>query len=264
LTRVQRTLCLCANDFAEFPSQFNEHWATYPSIFKNYAKHYKTGEPMPAELAARIDKAKTFNTGYDMRHVVAAAELDIQWHSLPASAPLENPDTFEKEVLEKIHLWISYVPPRYRSSYFGHIWNGGYAAEYYAYLWTQMLKDDAFDWFVEHGGISRGNGDRARWCFRAATAKTSPRCTRRGAVLRLAFSPCCVTRDWFRREAQSSWATLRCQPLVACSVKSSLIQRPFLADLPGVELDTKRRDKTITTAGHCRKVWQESNQYDFA
>ena len=156
------TLEQVANDFAEFPSQFNEHWATYPSIFKNYAKHYKTGEPMPAALAAKIDKAKTFNAGYDMTHVVAAAELDMQWHSLPASAPLQNPDTFEKDVLEKIHLWISYVPPRYRSSYFGHIWNGGYAAEYYAYLWTQMLKDDAFDWFVEHAGISRANGDRFR------------------------------------------------------------------------------------------------------
>ena len=156
------TLEQVANDFAEFPSQFNEHWATYPSIFKNYAKHYQTGEPMPADLAAKIDKAKTFNAGYDMTHVVAAAELDMQWHSLPASAPLQNPDTFEKNALGKINLWISYVPPRYRSSYFGHIWNGGYAAGYYAYLWTQMLKDDAFDWFVEHGGISRPNGDRFR------------------------------------------------------------------------------------------------------
>ena len=151
-----------ARDFVEFPSQFNEHWATYPSIFKNYAKHYKTGEPMPADLAAKIEKAQTFNKGYDMTELVAAAELDMQWHSLPAGAPLQKPDVFEKDALEKINLWISYVPPRYRSSYFSHIWGSGYAAGYYAYLWTQMLDDDAYQWFVEHGGLTRANGDRFR------------------------------------------------------------------------------------------------------
>ncbi len=151
-----------ARDFVEFPSQFNEHWATYPSIFKNYAKHYKTGEPMPAELAAKIEKAGTFNKGYDMTELVAAAELDMQWHTLPATAPLQKPDAFEQDALTKINLWISYVPPRYRSSYFSHIWGSGYAAGYYAYLWTQMLDDDAYQWFVEHGGLTRANGDRFR------------------------------------------------------------------------------------------------------
>jgi peptidyl-dipeptidase Dcp len=151
-----------ARDFVEFPSQFNEHWATYPAVFNNYAKHFKTGEPMPAELAAKIRKAKKFNQGYALTEVVAAAELDMQWHTLPASTPLENPDTFEKQALEKTHLSISYVPPRYRSSYFSHIWNTGYAAGYYAYLWSEMLDDAAYQWFEDNGGMTRANGDRLR------------------------------------------------------------------------------------------------------
>jgi len=152
-----------ARDFVEFPSQFNEHWALYPSIFSHYARHYKTGAPMPEELAAKIRKAETFNKGYDMTELVAAAELDMQWHLLSPGAPLQNPDEFEKEALEKTHLEISYVPPRYRSSYFSHIWGGnGYSAGYYAYLWTQMLADDAYQWFVENGGLTRANGDRFR------------------------------------------------------------------------------------------------------
>lgn len=149
-------------DFVEFPSQFNEHWASYPTIFKNYAKNYKTGEPMPAELAAKIKKAAKFNQGYALTELLAAAELDMQWHTLPASAPLQNPDVFEKEALEKTHLDISYVPPRYRSSYFMHIWGNGYAAGYYAYLWTEMLDDDAYQWFEDNGGLTRANGDRLR------------------------------------------------------------------------------------------------------
>jgi peptidyl-dipeptidase Dcp len=149
-------------DFVEFPSQFNEHWATYPAVFNHYARNYKTGAPMPAELAAKIKKAKTFNQGYALTEILSAAELDMQWHTLPASAPLENPDTFETEALEKTHLFISYVPPRYRSSYFMHIWANGYAAGYYAYLWSEMLDDDAYQWFEDHGGLTRANGDRFR------------------------------------------------------------------------------------------------------
>ncbi|HUE53854.1 MAG TPA: peptidyl-dipeptidase Dcp [Terriglobales bacterium] len=151
-----------ARDFVEFPSQFNEHWALYPSIFTHYAKHYKTGLPMPEELAAQIRKSETFNKGYDMTEVLAAAELDMQWHLLTPTAPLQNPDKFEKQALEKTHLNVSYVPPRYRSTYFSHIWGGGYSASYYAYLWTEMLADDAYQWFVENGGLTRANGDRFR------------------------------------------------------------------------------------------------------
>jgi len=151
-----------ARDFVEFPSQFNEHWATYPAVFQHYAKHYKTGAPMPAELMEKIKKADKFNKGYETTELLAAAELDMKWHTLPASAPLQKPDAFETEALEQTHLSISYVPPRYRSSYFSHIWGSGYSAGYYAYLWTQMLDDDAFQWFEEHGGLTRANGDRFR------------------------------------------------------------------------------------------------------
>jgi peptidyl-dipeptidase Dcp len=151
-----------ARDFVEFPSQFNEHWALYPSVFEHYAKHYKTGAPMPKELVEKIRKAKTFNAGYQMTELVAAAELDMKWHTLPATAALQEADKFEKEALEPMHLWIRYTPPRYRSSYFAHIWGSGYAAGYYAYLWTQMLADDANQWFEEHGGLTRANGDRFR------------------------------------------------------------------------------------------------------
>jgi peptidyl-dipeptidase Dcp len=149
-------------DFVEFPSQFNEHWATYPAIFDHYAKHYKTGAAMPAELLAKIKKAADFNQGYELTELLAAAQVDMQWHTLPVGAPVENPDTFEKAALEKKKLALSYVPPRYRSSYFSHIWGSGYAAGYYAYLWSEMLDDDAFQWFTEHGGLTRANGDRFR------------------------------------------------------------------------------------------------------
>ena len=151
-----------ARDFVEFPSQFNEHWATYPAIFAHYAKHYKTGEPMPQELVARIKKAETFNRGYGMTEILAAAELDMQWHFLLPNVPLQQPDEFEKQALDKTHLNLSYVPPRYRSSYFSHIWQNDYSAGYYAYLWTEMLADDAYQWFDENGKLTRANGDRFR------------------------------------------------------------------------------------------------------
>jgi peptidyl-dipeptidase Dcp len=151
-----------AADFVEFPSQFNEHWALYPAVFDHYARHYKTDAPMPAELVVKIRKAVNFNQGYKLTELVAAAELDMQWHTLPASAGLQPPDTFEKQALEKTHLLVSTVPPRYRSSYFAHIWGGGYSAGYYAYLWAEMLDDDAYAWFEENGGLTRANGDRFR------------------------------------------------------------------------------------------------------
>jgi peptidyl-dipeptidase Dcp len=151
-----------ARDFVEFPSQFNEHWAIYPAVFDHYARHYKTGAAMPALLVEKIKKAKNFNEGYGLTEVLAAAELDMQWHVLPADAPLQDPDEFEKQALAKTRLDVHAVPPRYRSSYFSHIWAGGYSAGYYAYLWTQMLDDDAYQWFDDHGGLNRANGDRFR------------------------------------------------------------------------------------------------------
>jgi peptidyl-dipeptidase Dcp len=151
-----------ARDFVEFPSQFNEHWATYPAIFDHYAKHYETGAPMPAELVAKLTQAKTFNQGYALTEILAAAQLDMQWHTLSAGAQIESTDAFEKEALTRTHLLLSYVPPRYRSSYFSHIWSTGYAAGYYAYLWSEMLDDDGYQWFLEQGGLTRANGDRLR------------------------------------------------------------------------------------------------------
>ncbi|MGC2637266.1 MAG: M3 family metallopeptidase [Acidobacteriaceae bacterium] len=149
-------------DFVEFPSQFNEHWAFYPEVFQHYTKNYKTGEPMPAELLEKIRKSRTFNQGYSLTELLAASMLDMQWHTLAASAPLEDVDSFEKAALVRSHVDLAAVPPRYRSTYFLHIWSNGYAAGYYAYQWTEMLDDDAFQWFEEHGGLTRANGDRFR------------------------------------------------------------------------------------------------------
>ncbi|SDS77455.1 peptidyl-dipeptidase Dcp [Mucilaginibacter mallensis] len=151
-----------ARDFVEFPSQFNEHWALYPQVLQHYATHYKTGQPMPQVLVDKIKKAATFNQGYSLTEILAAASLDMQWHQLPASAPLQDVDKFEAASLAKTGLNLSQVPPRYRSSYFLHIWANGYAAGYYAYLWTEMLDDDAFAWFKENGGLTRANGQRFR------------------------------------------------------------------------------------------------------
>jgi peptidyl-dipeptidase Dcp len=151
-----------ARDFVEFPSQFNEHWALYPSVLRNYARHFKTGALMPQELIDKVKSAKNFSEGYNLTELLAAAELDMQWHTLPADAPLQDPDDFEKQALTRTHLDLSAVPPRYRSSYFSHIWASGYSAGYYAYLWTEMLADDAYQWFDDHGELSRANGDRFR------------------------------------------------------------------------------------------------------
>jgi peptidyl-dipeptidase Dcp len=150
-------------DFVEFPSQFNEHWADEPSVFANYAKHYKTGEPMPAELAARIRNAGTYGQGFATTEYLGAALLDMAWHTLSQSMTIvDNVDAFERSALEKYGIDYPLVPPRYRTSYFAHIWGNGYSAGYYAYLWSAVLRDDAWYWFKEHGGMTRENGQRFR------------------------------------------------------------------------------------------------------
>jgi len=149
-------------DFVEFPSQFNEHWASYPAVFSHYAKHYKTGAAMPADLVEKIKRAEKFNQGYIVTELVAAAELDMQWHTIPAGTKIGDPDAFEKAALERKHVAMETVPPRYRSSYFLHIWSNDYSAGYYAYMWSEMLDDDAYQWFEENGGLTRANGDRFR------------------------------------------------------------------------------------------------------
>lgn len=151
-----------ARDFVEFPSQFNEHWALYPQVLKNYAKHYKTGEDIPQGLIDKIKKAAAFNQGYAFGEYLAAAGLDMQWHSLGADDAEQNVDSFETHALAKTGADLSYIPPRYRSSYFLHIWSNGYSAGYYAYCWSEMLDDDAYAWFEEHGGLTRENGQYFR------------------------------------------------------------------------------------------------------
>lgn len=151
-----------ARDFVEFPSQFNEHWASDPKVLQQYAVHYKTGEPMPQALLDKIKKAAGFNEGYALTELLEAAELDMQWHTIATKDSVKNVDDFEKAALQTTGLYLTQVPPRYRSSYFLHIWSNGYAAGYYAYLWTKMLEEDAYSWFVEHGGMTRENGERFR------------------------------------------------------------------------------------------------------
>jgi peptidyl-dipeptidase Dcp len=149
-------------DFVEFPSQFNEHWASDPAVFDHYAKHYKTGAPMPAELAAKLRRTEKFNQGYMLTEILAAAELDMQWHMIAATDSVTDSDAFERAALTRKKIALATVPPRYRSSYFAHIWSTGYAAGYYAYLWSEMLDDNAYQWFEDNGGLTRANGDRFR------------------------------------------------------------------------------------------------------
>ena len=151
-----------ARDFVEFPSQFNENWALDPKVLNHYAVHYKTGAPIPQALVGKIKKAASFNQGYTMGELIAAAELDMQWHTLPPGSPKQDVDAFEAKALKAGGVDYADVPPRYRSTYFLHIWANGYAAGYYAYPWTQMLADDSFAWFESHGGLTRANGQRFR------------------------------------------------------------------------------------------------------
>ena len=151
-----------ARDFVEFPSQFNEHWALDPKVFKHYALHYTTGELMPEALVIKIKNAASFNQVYKLTEALAASAIDMRWHTLSAKDPLQNSDTLEIEALHETHLDLREVPTRYRSSYFLHIWGNSYAAGYYAYQWTKMLAEDAFSWFEENGGLTRANGQRFR------------------------------------------------------------------------------------------------------
>ena len=152
-----------ARDFVEFPSQFNENWALYPEVLKNYALHYKTGEAIPQELINKIKQSGTFNQGYSLTENLAASNLDMQWHIIASEKEIADANEFEKEALRRTKLdVVSAVPPRYRSTYFAHIFGSGYAAGYYSYLWTEMLHHDAYNWFETHGGLNRENGQRFR------------------------------------------------------------------------------------------------------
>jgi len=151
-----------ARDWVEFPSQFNEHWALYPDVLKHYAVNYKTGKPIPQALVDKLKKSQTWNQGYELGELLAASELDMAWHMIPAGTQIGDVDQFEQNALVQSHTNFEDVPTRYRSSYFLHIWANGYAAGYYAYQWTVMLDDDAFTWMLDHGGLTRANGERFR------------------------------------------------------------------------------------------------------
>lgn len=152
-----------SRDFVEFPSQFNEVWALHPEVLKNYAVHYETGAQIPQELIDKIKKSGTFNQGYSLTENLASSNLDFEWHTIGADKTIDDVNAFEKEALSRTKLDVVHaVPPRYRSTYFAHIFSGGYAAGYYSYLWTEMLDHDARNWFETHGGLTRENGQRFR------------------------------------------------------------------------------------------------------
>lgn len=150
-----------SRDFVEFPSTFEEDWAMYPEVIANYAKHYKTGEPIPKDLLKKVIESRSFNQGFDTFEYVAAALLDMEWHSLPASAPKQDIVKFEQAALEKHNVNIDYIPPRYKSAYFNHSM-GGYAAGYYAYMWSEILAADAYAYVQTQGGLNRKIGQKYR------------------------------------------------------------------------------------------------------
>jgi peptidyl-dipeptidase Dcp len=149
-------------DFVEYPSQVNEMWATWPEVLKNFAKHYKTGEPIPEALFDKVVAAEKFNQGYKTTEYLAASLVDQAWHQInPAEIP-KDAMAFEAAALRKAGIDFSPVPPRYRSPYFSHAFSGGYSAGYYSYIWSEVLDADSVEWIKEHGGLKRENGDRFR------------------------------------------------------------------------------------------------------
>jgi len=183
-------------DFVELPSQIMENWAFEPEVLKRYARHYQTGEPMPDALIAKIQKAATFNQGFATTEYLAAALLDLDWHTLTAPKPVDA-DAFEAASLKKMGL-IPEILPRYRSPYFAHS-AGDYSAGYYSYIWSAVLDSDAFAAFQEKGDLfhpatakafrtyvlSKGGSDEAMTLykrFRGAEPKIEPLLKKRGLL----------------------------------------------------------------------------------
>ena len=154
-----------ARDFVEFPSQFNENFATVPAVLANYARHYKTGAPIPMAMLSKIEAAGKFNQGLGFGETLESAMLDMKWHTLSPEAAAQPPMAFEAKALGSMGLRTDLIPPRYRTPYFRHIWDNGYAAGYYSYVWTEVLAHDGWDWVVQNGGMTRANGDHIRASF---------------------------------------------------------------------------------------------------
>ena len=151
-----------ARDFVEFPSQANEDWMIEPTVLANYAKHYKTGEPIPKALLDKVLESQKFNQGYGTTEYLAAALLDMEWHSFGSDKKITDVQKFEQDALEKHGIAYYPVPPRYKSNFFSHTFAGGYSAGYYAYLWTEVFAADAFAHMENNGGLTRKNGDKFR------------------------------------------------------------------------------------------------------
>jgi len=149
-------------DFVEYPSQVNEMWATWPEVLKNYAKHYQTGAVIPQPLLDKVLAAEKFNQGYKTTEYLSASLLDQAWHQLSPEQIPSDAMAFEAEALHKAGVDFAPVPPRYRTTYFSHVFSSGYSAGYYSYLWSEVLDADTVEWMKQHGGLKRENGDRFR------------------------------------------------------------------------------------------------------
>ena len=149
-------------DFVEFPSQVNEMWILWPEVVQNYARHHETGEKLPQEWIDSLEAAKAFNEGHATTSYLAAAILDLAWHEIEAGQPIGDVVEFEKRAIQDYGLDFSPVPTRYRTTYFGHIFAGGYSASYYGYIWSEILDAESVNWFKENGGLTRANGDHFR------------------------------------------------------------------------------------------------------
>lgn len=185
-------------DFVEYPSQVNEMWILWPEVLANYAKHYRTGEPLPEGTAEKLEAAALWGQGFATTEYLGATLLDLAWHELAPGAPVEDPMAFEASALAAAGVNLTAVPPRYRTGYFNHIFAGGYAAGYYSYIWSEVLDADTVAWFKANGGLSRANGEHFRTTllsrgfsidplqafvkFMGREANTAPLLARRGLV----------------------------------------------------------------------------------
>ena len=192
-TSVQR-------DFVEFPSQVNEMWILWPEVVENYARHHETGEKLPQEWIDSLNAASTFNEGHATTSYLAAAILDLAWHELNTeqAAKITDVESFEAQAIKDYGLDFAPVPTRYRSTYFSHIFAGGYSSGYYGYIWSEVLDADTVDWFKENGGLQRKNGEHFKNTllgrggsidsmqmfrnFRGRDSKIEPLLKRRGLV----------------------------------------------------------------------------------
>jgi peptidyl-dipeptidase Dcp len=149
-------------DFVEYPSQVNEMWAVWPAVLANYAKHHETGEPLPQDIVDRLLAAQVWGEGFKTTEYLGATHLDLAWHEISNGSDVGDVAQFEATALEKAGVALDMIPPRYRSTYFAHIFSGGYSAGYYSYFWSEVLDADSVEWFKENGGLLRANGEHFR------------------------------------------------------------------------------------------------------